>query len=281
MSNKEVEEKTVAPKKGAVKKIIAIEDVEAVTLVEGEEVVGELNTEVEENKNLALYNGWRTPPDDVLKPFHNGTYGGTDIKPQWRVKVLTEAFGPCGLGWYFEVKDKWIEEYGTEVKVFVEIHLFVKDPETKEWSKPILGTGGNFIVNFKGRVSDEGYKMATTDAISYACQQLGIAGDIYMGHERTKYVDNGANMEPECEAARYKGKAPKGKPVEEGPKNKFGMDIAGLFGKTREVYIDLINSNYRNADFRNELKGYITGKEKKTYNELNDAELQDFFMTRE
>ena len=43
-----------------------------------------------------------------------------------------------------------LKEYGTEVKVFVEINLFIKDPKTNEWSKPIFGTGGNFIVNYKG-----------------------------------------------------------------------------------------------------------------------------------
>lgn len=36
-------------------------------------------------------------------------------------------------------------------------------------------------------VSDECYKMATTDAISVACKQLGIGADVYWDSDRTKY----------------------------------------------------------------------------------------------
>lgn len=36
-------------------------------------------------------------------------------------------------------------------------------------------------------VSDECYKMATTDAISVACKQLGIGADIYWDKDKTKY----------------------------------------------------------------------------------------------
>ena len=36
--------------------------------------------------------------------------------------------------------------------------------------------------------SDECFKMATTDAISVACKQLGIGADIYWGADSTKYT---------------------------------------------------------------------------------------------
>lgn len=237
----------------------------------------EATEKIVENKNMEWYNHWYSPPQEVLKSFNTGTFKGTDIKPQWRIKVLTEIFGPVGFGWYFELKDRWIEEYGSEVKVFVEVNLYIRDPVTKEWSKPIYGIGGNHIVNYRGRVSDEGYKMATTDAQSYAYQQLGIGGEIYMGVENTKYSNPEANEKPDCEAARYKGK-PEPKKSEGGKKNKFGMDIGGLFGQSRETYIDLISSHYRNAEFRDDLKKFIIEKKKESYLELTDASLQEFFM---
>jgi hypothetical protein len=37
--------------------------------------------------------------------------------------------------------------------------------------------------------NDEAYKMATTDAISVACKQLGMGADIYWSADNTKYVD--------------------------------------------------------------------------------------------
>ena len=48
-------------------------------------------------------------------------------------------------------------------------------------------------------VSDECYKMATTDAISVACKQLGIGADIYWDKDKTKYSP--ANREDTNEAA--------------------------------------------------------------------------------
>ena len=81
----------------------------------------------------------------------------------------------------------------------------------------------------------KGYKMATTDAISYACQQLGIAGDIYMGYEKRKVNMTGADTEPvRLPDIRVRLKRLLlVSPLKNGPKNKFGMDIGGLFGKPR------------------------------------------------
>ena len=56
-----------------------------------------------------------------------------------------------------------------------------------EWSKPIYGTGGNVLLR-KGSASDEGYKMAFTDALSIACKSLGIGADIWFANDKTKYT---------------------------------------------------------------------------------------------
>lgn len=269
------------------------EATENVSLIEGKEVkvvkTPEVEEEAVENPNLEFYNFWRTPPQEVLSDFTN-RFAGTNIKPQWRVKVLTAIFGPCGIGWYVKPLRDWTETYGDEVKVFVEINLFVKDPKTGEWSMPIFGTGGNSIVNQYRYVSDEGYKMATTDAISYACQQLGIAGDVYMGHEITKYDDDTANLgkkryenstKEEDEGTSAPAKKAASKPVKSGPVNKFDMDIGELFGKNRKYYIDLISVHFSNPVFRAELKEYVRAKGKKTHSELEDMHLQDFFMSIE
>jgi hypothetical protein len=107
----------------------------------------------------------------------------------WRLKILTEQFGPCGLGWSYEITKQWIEEGSENQKVaFTNINLFVK--YENEWSKPIPGTGGSsFIAKEKAGpyTSDECYKMALTDAISVACKSLGIGADVYYQKDRTKY----------------------------------------------------------------------------------------------
>lgn len=137
--------------------------------------------------NLRFYNASRAVPEEAQKAFNNGRFSGTDINPMWRIKKLTELFGPAGLGWYYEVTSERAESYGEIVMAIVGIKLYIKDPETGEWSKPIYGTGGNKLLE-KGRASDEGYKMALTDALSVACKALGIGADVYYAKDKTKYT---------------------------------------------------------------------------------------------
>jgi len=150
--------------------------------------------------NLQIYNAVRSVPPEAQKPIQGGRLKGkTDINPMWRIKSLTEEFGACGKGWYYEVINKWLEKSETtnEVAGFVEINLFVKYGE--EWSKPIYGIGGSmFIAKEKAGlyVSDEVFKMATTDAISVACKQLGFGADVYWEADKTKYSTSTESIIP-------------------------------------------------------------------------------------
>lgn len=140
-------------------------------------------------ENLSIYNKYREVPPEAKKEIKGGRMNGkTDINPMWRIKCLTEQFGPCGIGWYYKPVRKWLEQCGNEIAAFVDIELFVK--VDGEWSAPISGTGGSmFAANEKNGiyVSDECYKMATTDAISVACKQLGFGADVYWQADKTKY----------------------------------------------------------------------------------------------
>lgn len=153
--------------------------------------------------NLDLYNKVKSVPEKAKKTIGAGrTKGFTDINPMWRIKVLTEEFGPCGFGWYYTVEKKWTETVGNETCAFVDISLFVKIGD--EWSKPIHGTGGSRLATSERsgvHVSDECYKMATTDAISVACKQLGIGADVYWDKDKTKYdckQDESMTLEEKC-----------------------------------------------------------------------------------
>lgn len=148
--------------------------------------------------NLDLYNKVRKVPIEAKKAIQGGRLKGmTDINPMWRIKVLTEQFGPVGKGWYYEILDERIEDGANNEKVsFVRINLYVKYGD--EWSKAIQGTGGSsFIAKERNGLytSDECFKMALTDAISVACKSLGIGADVYFEKDRTKYntTDNRTN----------------------------------------------------------------------------------------
>lgn len=149
-------------------------------------------------ENMTIFRQLATTPEEARKTIRGGRLNGfTDINPMWRIKALTEAFGPCGIGWYIEITDTHLETYGEEVKAFATVNLFIK--VDGEWSKPITGMGGSaFVAKERSGpyVSDECFKMAVTDAIGSACKLLGMSADIFYQADRTKYtadpVDEGA-----------------------------------------------------------------------------------------
>lgn len=140
-------------------------------------------------ENLRIYEQCRSVPETAKKEINGGRLNGkTDINPMWRIKILTEQFGPIGIGWYYKKISEKKEVVGEETAVFVDIELYIK--ADGEWSKPIFGTGGSMLASKEKSgiyVSDECYKMATTDSISVACKQLGIGADVYWESDASKY----------------------------------------------------------------------------------------------
>jgi len=140
--------------------------------------------------NMHIYNQARSVPREALKEIKGGRLSGkSDINPMWRIKQLTELFGPCGIGWKYTITKQWLEQGGNdEIAAFVNIELFFKHEGA--WSEAIPGTGGSsFVAKEKSGpyTSDECFKMALTDAISVACKALGFGADVYWDKDATKY----------------------------------------------------------------------------------------------
>ena len=140
--------------------------------------------------NMELYDAFRHVPEEAKKTIGAGRLKGfTDINPMWRIKILTEVFGPCGIGWWYEITDKRLEGTGDEVRAFVDIKLYYRWGD--QVSMPVVGTGGaSFLTKEKNGAytSDECFKMALTDAISVAAKSLGVAADVYYAADRDKYT---------------------------------------------------------------------------------------------
>lgn len=150
-------------------------------------------------ENLELWNKYKDVPENALKPFNNGKFKGSDINTMWRIKCLTETYGPCGIGWYFIPKKLWTEKCDNgDVFAFAEIELFIK--ANGEWSMPISGNGGNKMQRLTKEgdlsTSDEAFKMAVTDAFGVACRNLGIGASVYWENDKTKYSEYAVNNEP-------------------------------------------------------------------------------------
>ena len=156
-------------------------------------------TKANTSDNLNIYNNVRKVPQEAQKPIEGGRLKGkTDINPMWRIKMLTEQFGPAGIGWKYEVLKMWTEQSDENtIAAFANIHLYIKYND--EWSEPIFGTGGSIFKELqKGSpyTNDEAYKMSLTDALSVACKALGMGADVYWAADNTKYSD-GKRSKPE------------------------------------------------------------------------------------
>ena len=140
--------------------------------------------------NMEVWNAVKQPPSTALRTIQAGRLKGkTDINPQWRYQAMTEQFGMASRGWGYEIKRLWAEPANDgQIFAFAEIELW-----TGEKTNTIPGIGGSMLITKEREglhASDEGYKMAVTDALSVAMKMLGIAADVYAGlWDGSKYTD--------------------------------------------------------------------------------------------
>ena len=181
--------------------------------------------------NMEIWQQLEKTADEAKKPIEAGRLKGfTDINPCWRMKRLTEVFGPCGIGWKYEVvSTHTMHGPNDEQAAFVNILLYYK--KDGEWSEAIPGMGGSMFVAKERsgmHTSDECFKMALSDAIGTACKALGMSADIYFSKDRSKYTE--AQDAPEVKMETFEDAAGfvlgfgkhNGKTLEDVWKNDFG-----------------------------------------------------------
>lgn len=225
--------------------------------------------------NMKFYEQSRAVPKEAQKQFNNGSFSGTDINPMWRIKKMTEMFGPCGVGWYYEIISERAEEHHDMTMAIVDINLYIK--VDGEWSKPIFGTGGNTLVKTtsKGaRASDEGYKMALTDALSVACKALGVGADIYFGADKTKYTkyavdDDGTMHTGSAEAAQEAGKKKLEQINAQMAKAAESAPASPVKGKASAEQIEYIKANADDETYIKAMEAFGPDLEKMTAAQAN------------
>lgn len=169
---------------------------------------------------LRIWNRFCQTPEAATKSFNKGGWQGTDINPAYRLRCLTELFGPVGEGWGWTIHERWRESWPTRVKnkdggwveyvaecAFVSLSLwYVQDGKRHECPAQIGGTECDLS-------PDEVWKMSITDAIGKCCLALGIAADVYMGQFDGKHRGESPPREqkpacPQCNSVTHviKGK---------------------------------------------------------------------------
>lgn len=189
-------------------------------------------------ENLEIYERVRQVPQSAQREIQAGRLKGkTDINPMWRIKALTEQFGPCGIGWKYTITDKRLENgANNEVSAFVDIDLYIK--VDGEWSDAIPGTGGSaFVASERNGLytSDECFKMALTDAISVACKALGFGADVYWAKDATKYTPRPERQQPN-EAAGKPVCKDCGKPIYPVTHGGKSYSVAEIAENARKTY---------------------------------------------
>jgi hypothetical protein len=153
--------------------------------------------------NMRIWDAVKRVPPESLKKITGGRLKGkSDINPQWRYRAMTEQFGICGIGWRYEIVRLWSETGpGGQVFAHSEIRVFVKIDG--EWSEGIPGIGGSKLVDEEKAglyANDEGYKMATTDALSVSLKMLGVGADVYEGRwDGERYTESAGEQEVSIE----------------------------------------------------------------------------------
>jgi hypothetical protein len=149
-------------------------------------------------ENKRIWSKVSNPPATALKQIGGGRLKGmTDINPQWRLEAMTELFGPIGQDWGYTIDKLWRED-GAHEEVFAFALVSVWYIEESK-SESIQGVGGSKLVTKEKDglfSSDEGYKMAVTDALSVALKALGVGSAIYQGKwDGSKYKDSDVKVE--------------------------------------------------------------------------------------
>lgn len=191
---------------------------------------------------IQIYKKLSQPPKGALREIKAGDLKGkTDINPQWRYEAMTETFGLVGLGWKYEIQKLWTEPGANgETLAFAQVAVFVRDPDTKEWSDPIVGIGGSKLINkFSAgpKSNDEGYKMAVTDAFSTSLKMIGVAADIYAGRwDGSKYNEEPSNRGEGSAPQQPQNNGPMGGPDTEQQRKIINGLVAGKYPDGSKIF---------------------------------------------
>jgi len=144
----------------------------------------------------------RTDPI-YTKKFNAGRFKGTDINATYRMRHLTERFGPAGKGFGFDIGHPIFYGEGDFQAVTIAAALWWMEGDVKHMAPAHYG-GTKLFLTSKGKVTgidEDAVKKAVTDAMGKAALAMGAHADVYLGlHDDSRYVE-GVNRAIEDEEA--------------------------------------------------------------------------------
>tara|TARA_B100000683_G_scaffold250589_1_gene265833 strand:+ start:65 stop:742 length:678 start_codon:yes stop_codon:yes gene_type:complete len=136
-----------------------------------------------QNKNMKIWETLSKTNPEFTKPLPG--YGGktlTTIDPMYQIQMMTDLFGPVGIGWKYKVDYKYIDGL-----VFAEVTIKYFTDEWHEYG-PVCSVQN--LSKKNGNLDDEAPKKAMTDAMTKAFSHLGMSADVFLGKfDDSKYVE--------------------------------------------------------------------------------------------
>lgn len=152
--------------------------------------------------NMGLWNAiGPTSPDHVSK-IVGKPYKGNSPKPYWVAKRATELFGPCGIGWGYDILDSKIEQGDPDTKIHMCIVEFWYNWQGKIGKIKAYGQTAFSGVRSSGLpyTDEDAPKKSVTDGLIKAMSYAGFASDIFMGRwDDSKYVEGLVAAQKEAE----------------------------------------------------------------------------------
>ena len=136
-----------------------------------------------QNKNMKIWETLSKTNPEFTKPLPG--FGGkklTTIDPMYQIQMMTDLFGPVGIGWKYKVDYKYIDGL-----VFAEVTIKYFTDEWHEYG-PVCSVQN--LSKKNGNLDDEAPKKAMTDAMTKAFSHLGMSADVFLGKfDDSKYVE--------------------------------------------------------------------------------------------
>ena len=137
-------------------------------------------------KNLDIWNNLAKSDPKYLKKISFGSRSFTAIDPQYQVRMMTEQFGPIGLGWGWDSTTETVNLSNGDTAVFA--HVTVWHTDNQHAFGPFTGCR-KFFDAAKGRMNEDAPKMAITDGLTKALSHIGCNADVFLGEmDGNKYA---------------------------------------------------------------------------------------------
>ena len=166
------------------------------------------------SENLKIWDALKDTDPKTTKDVEGKGFTMTAINPCSVHHKLTGLFGPCGIGWGFELADEWYRSGHTDGENTHKVHVvrigfwYVAPDSGGEKSALIPAFGQTDFCYQRSKwvdgkqikfwvTDEEAPKKSLTDAINKAASLIGVSADIFSGGwDANKYVNKRQDPTP-------------------------------------------------------------------------------------